>query len=68
MSALLAALGWFAAVTALLRLRSARASGERRLALVAEAAHELRAPLSAALLGLHGVGGGGSRATSSDAR
>ncbi len=55
MSALLAALGWTAALCALAMVVSLRASNDRRLALVAEAAHELRAPLSAALLGLHGV-------------
>jgi signal transduction histidine kinase len=57
MTALLAALGWAAAVGALGSLAFLRASTGRRLALVAEAAHELRAPLSAALLGLHGVVG-----------
>ena len=55
MSALLAALGWTAAVCALAKVVLLRAASARRLALVAEAAHELRAPLSAALLGLHGV-------------
>jgi signal transduction histidine kinase len=55
MSVLLAALGWSAAAAALAKLLTVRAASERRLALVAEAAHELRAPLSAALLGLHGV-------------
>ena len=57
MTALLAALGWAAAACALGSLAFVRASTGRRLALVAEAAHELRAPLSAALLGLHGVVG-----------
>jgi signal transduction histidine kinase len=52
---LLAALGWVAALGALATVAALRASTERRMALVAEAAHELRAPLSAALLGLHGV-------------
>jgi signal transduction histidine kinase len=52
---LLAALGWAAALGALATVAALRASTERRMALVAEAAHELRAPLSAALLGLHGV-------------
>jgi signal transduction histidine kinase len=55
MSALLAAVGWCAALGALVTLAGVRASAGRRMALVAEAAHELRAPLSAALLGLHGV-------------
>ena len=55
MTVLLAALGWAAALCALATLAFLRASTGRRLALVAEAAHELRAPLSAALLGLHGV-------------
>jgi signal transduction histidine kinase len=54
-TALLAALGWTAALCALATLASLRAATGRRMALVAEAAHELRAPLSAALLGLHGV-------------
>jgi len=51
----LAAAGWLAALGALGTVAVLRASAERRMALVAEAAHELRAPLSAALLGLHGV-------------
>ena len=55
MSALLAAAGWTAALCALATAVHRRAVSARRLALVAEAAHELRAPLSAALLGLHGV-------------
>ena len=55
MTALLAALGWVVALCALATAALVRTSCERRLALVAEAAHELRAPLSAALLGLHGV-------------
>ena len=55
MSALLAALGWITASCALATVVSVRAAAQRRLTLVAEAAHELRAPLSAALLGLHGV-------------
>jgi signal transduction histidine kinase len=54
-TALIAALGWTAAVCALASVALLRASTGRRMALVAEAAHELRAPLSAALLGLHGV-------------
>jgi signal transduction histidine kinase len=57
MTAVLAALGWLAALGALATVAAQRSSTERRLALVAEAAHELRAPLSAALLGLHGVVG-----------
>ena len=55
MTVLLAALGWTAALSALATAVLVRVSGDRRLALVAEAAHELRAPLNAALLGLHGV-------------
>ncbi|HKH15963.1 MAG TPA: HAMP domain-containing sensor histidine kinase [Solirubrobacteraceae bacterium] len=55
MTALIAALGWTAALCALASVVSLRAATDRRMALVAEAAHELRAPLSAALLGLHGV-------------
>jgi signal transduction histidine kinase len=51
----LAAAGWLAALGALGTVAALRVSAERRMALVAEAAHELRAPLSAALLGLHGV-------------
>jgi signal transduction histidine kinase len=51
----LAAAGWIAALGALATVAIVRLSTERRMALVAEAAHELRAPLSAALLGLHGV-------------
>jgi signal transduction histidine kinase len=50
-----AALAWALAAHRLLRLR---------MALVAQAAHELRGPLQAALLGLHGVvapAGGGAR-------
>jgi signal transduction histidine kinase len=54
-SLVLAAAGWTAALCALAALAFERASTGRRMALVAEAAHELRAPLSAALLGLHGV-------------
>jgi len=54
-TAYFAALGWAAAACALATLASLRAATGRRMALVAEAAHELRAPLSAALLGLHGV-------------
>jgi signal transduction histidine kinase len=55
MTAFVAAVGWTAALFALLMAAFVRASTGRRMALVAEAAHELRAPLSAALLGLHGV-------------
>ena len=55
MIVLLAALGWTAALCALATVAVVRASSGRRMALVAEAAHELRAPLSAALLGLQGV-------------
>ena len=51
----LAAGGWIAALGALATVAALRMSTDRRMALVAEAAHELRAPLSAALLGLHGV-------------
>jgi signal transduction histidine kinase len=54
-SAALAATGWAVALCALATLALQRVATGRRLALVAEAAHELRAPLSAALLGLHGV-------------
>ena len=54
---LLAAAGWAAALAALAVTAALRASTARRFALVAEAAHELRGPLGAALLGLHGVGG-----------
>jgi len=55
MTVLLAALGWTTALCALAATILVRASVERRMALVAQAAHELRGPLSAALLGLHGV-------------
>jgi signal transduction histidine kinase len=54
-TALVAALGWTAALCALATAACLRVSADRRMALVAEAAHELRAPLSAALMGLHGV-------------
>jgi signal transduction histidine kinase len=54
-TALLAGAGWAAAVCALASVAFLRAATGRRMALVAEAAHELRGPLSAALLGLHGV-------------
>jgi signal transduction histidine kinase len=55
MTAVLTALGWLAALAGFAAVAAIRAATERRMALVAEAAHELRAPLSAALLGLHGV-------------
>jgi signal transduction histidine kinase len=55
-AAVLAAVGWAAALAALATVAVQRVAWERRMALVAEAAHELRRPLSAALLGLHGVG------------
>jgi len=54
-TAIMAALGWAAALCALATAALLRVSTGRRMALVAEAAHELRAPLSAALMGLHGV-------------
>jgi signal transduction histidine kinase len=53
----LIASGWVAALAALAAVAVVRASAGRRLALVAEAAHELRGPLTAALLGLHGLVG-----------
>jgi signal transduction histidine kinase len=52
---LVAATGWLAALVALATVAALRTATERRMALVAEAAHELRGPLSAALLALHGV-------------
>ena len=55
MTAALAIGGWAAALAALGIAAVWRASAARRLALVAQAAHELRGPLGAALLGLHGV-------------
>ena len=55
MTAALAVAGWAAALAALGVAAALRASTARRLALVAQAAHELRGPLGAALLGLHGV-------------
>ncbi len=60
---LLAGAGWLAAAAALVVTWWLRAEGERRMSLVAQAAHELRAPLGAALLGLHGVidGAAGAR-------
>ena len=60
--AVLAAAGWIAALGALLTAAFLRASLDRRMSLVAQAAHELRGPLSAALLGLHGVGAGSAAA------
>ena len=56
MTAALAACGWTAALSALAAVAFLRASLARRMALVAQAAHELRGPIGAALLGLHGVG------------
>ncbi len=50
-----AAAGWIAALGALATVAALRVSTGRRMALVAEAAHELRAPLGAAMLALHGV-------------
>ena len=55
MTAALAVAGWAAALAALGVAAGLRACMARRLALVAQAAHELRGPLGAALLGLHGV-------------
>ena len=52
---LLAATGWITALGALATVAVLRAATGRRMALVAEAAHELRGPLGAALLALHGV-------------
>jgi len=54
-TAALAVAGWAAALAALGVAAGLRACMARRLALVAQAAHELRGPLGAALLGLHGV-------------
>jgi signal transduction histidine kinase len=51
----LAVSGWATALAALAAVALIRASAGDRMALVAEAAHELRGPLSAALLGLHGL-------------
>ena len=62
MTAVVAAAGWIAALGALLTAACLRASLDRRMSLVAQAAHELRGPLSAALLGLHGVGAGSAAA------
>jgi signal transduction histidine kinase len=52
---LAAAAGWTAALGALAAVAALRVSTERRMGLVAEAAHELRRPLSAAMLALHGI-------------
>jgi len=49
--------GWAAAVIALVAAGLLRVRMIRRVALVAEAAHELRGPLTAAGLALHGAGG-----------
>jgi signal transduction histidine kinase len=49
--------GWAAAVIALVAAGLLRVRLIRRVALVAEAAHELRGPLTAAGLALHGAGG-----------
>src|SRR4051794_25823472 len=49
--------GWAAAVIALVVAGLLRVRLIRRVALVAEAAHELRGPLTAAGLALHGAGG-----------
>jgi signal transduction histidine kinase len=54
-TAIVAAVGWITALGALATVAALHVAGERRMALVAEAAHELRGPLSAALLALHGV-------------
>ena len=53
--AMLAGMGWVAALAAVLVALWLRAALARRAALVAEAAHELRAPLCAAGLALHGA-------------
>jgi signal transduction histidine kinase len=53
---LLAAAGWAAALLAVVVVVVQRSVAGRRMALVAQAAHELRGPLQAALLGLHGAG------------
>jgi signal transduction histidine kinase len=54
--------GWTTALGALVTVAAVRGTTERRMALVAEAAHELRRPLSAAMLGLHGVVAGAAGA------
>jgi signal transduction histidine kinase len=61
MTALLAAGGWAAALVAVAAVTVQRLAATRRMALVAQAAHELRGPLHAALLGLHCAAGGGAR-------
>ena len=53
--AMLAGMGWVAALAAVVVALWLRAALARRAALVAEAAHELRAPLCAAGLALHGA-------------
>jgi signal transduction histidine kinase len=55
MTAFVALAGWLTALGALATAAALHVAGERRMALVAEAAHELRGPLSAALLALHGI-------------
>jgi signal transduction histidine kinase len=55
--ALFAAAGWALAAAALSAAVLVRRGQGRRLALVAEAAHELRGPLCAARLGLHALEG-----------
>lgn len=54
-----AASGWAVALPALGGCALLRRAGARRAALVAQAVHELRGPLGAAMLGLHGAGAGG---------
>jgi len=54
-TALVAACGWAVALGALATVAVLRAAAARRMALIAEAAHELRAPLGAALLGLNAL-------------
>src|SRR4051812_14625292 len=55
MSAAVAAGGWVAAIAGLATALVLWRGRDRRLALVAEAAHELRGPLCAARLGLHAL-------------
>jgi len=52
-SGAVAGLGWITAFAALATVAVQRVTLLRRMALVAQAAHELRGPLGAALLGLH---------------
>ena len=52
---LLGAAGWVVAVVAAAGALALRRTQDQRLALVAEAAHELRGPLCAARLGLHAL-------------